>query len=347
MRTYSYYSSWVVSEKNSTILPAFILVLLFSSFAFTGGDEVRYEEFVTEDFDIDFHPIEPVYALIAGFVNGNYTYWRLIVYWSSVVLSFFAMKRMNCLNFTTITAYVLLALVSVGTTRGVLAYSIFVLGYSFFDSKYIWGKLIGVMLVLLSIAFHDSMLLPVVLTPLTLIKPTRGRLLLILFLTPLVAVLITYAFDFIGRGGNSEYLIRSEDKLGAYTERGGGTTDSFLMRVLIYLRYVVVTFLVFFALKAEQKLVLPRSVSSLIRVSLFLYIGSMVLFLTSPIQGAGFIATRYLTMIPFFLYITWPFYLNKGQVIKKGGLRLFILIVASSPLLYWLMQIYYFSVQQR
>ena len=161
--------SFIDQRYRRGIYLLFLLFLLYSLYTFFGGDDSRYEFFVTEDYldtSKDFKGIEPLYVTIASITGGHFLLWKLIVYGASLLLTFIVLRRTGSLNYTALCAFTVSALASYGSTRGVLAYSAFLLAIVLLGEETIMHKLVGAVLAVLSISAHSSMILPVFLIPL-------------------------------------------------------------------------------------------------------------------------------------------------------------------------------------
>lgn len=348
MQKYPYGKCWVFSEKRKTVFPVLFIIFLFTLATFTGGDDENYRDFVVSGYQwydtVDYLPIEKIYGLIASFVNGNYFLWRIIVYGSALAISIMAMSRMKCLNFVALSAFVLLIMTSYGNTRGVLAYAIFVYGFSILNSEKWFHQALGIALILSSVYFHNSMIIPIALLPIALFRPSKKTIFALLLLTPIVVLLIRFVFEDLIT--NMQFMESAfGQKLDTYTgeDSEAGTSKSLLVNLLIIIRYVVASLLVYYSLKAEIKNNLPKGISYIIRLSAVLFFVA-VLLLFIPINNAVFLSTRYVTMLLAFLYITWPYYLNERKVISKAGVKILLFITLLNPLLFWFMKVYYQSV---
>lgn len=339
------------NEKN-TIRFLFVLFLLYSLFTFFGGDNDKYKSFVEEGYKTygvfrDFESDEPIYAKIASIVGGNFVLWKIVVYGTALLITYFTLKKLKCNNFISLTSFILLALCSYGTARSVLAYSIFLFGFSFFQSYKRIVRLFGFVIIVLSIVAHASMIIPIALIPMMFIKLTKTRVALSLLLLPVVVILFNtlyhFLFDRIGLLGLSGY------KLEVYTDPNLsiiGYNDSFLMTIRYLLIYFVIGILVFFSVKSDIKHILPEPISRIVRVGYsLLYISLVIKF--SSLPNSDIIFIRYYTMVPFFLYVCWPFFLNRRDIIKSGYVKPYIFINFISGLYLFVMMTYYMYTQAK
>lgn len=331
-------------NDNRGVKFLFLLFLMYSLFTFFGGDNARYEYFATEDYldtNRDFRGIEPLYAVIAGLVGGNFLLWKLIVYGVALVITYLTLKRLNTLNYVSLFAFTLYALVSYGTTRGVLAYSVYLLGITFIASPKFILKLLGILLTISSISAHSSMMLPVFLLPLIFVKLDRGIIWILILAFPLFLLLFNQFYPYLFT--NQDLLdTQTGYKLGVYTDEAEsvGTGSSLLLSIRLILDYVAIIMGLYYSLKADSKGVLPKAVTCVVRIVFYVfYVAMLIRF--STMQGGEFISTRYVTLIPFLLYVSWPFMLNQKSVFTKQSQNIFIIVSILNTAVLLFMLTYY------
>lgn len=302
-------SGAINSRSKAAIWIFYVLALLFSLYTFFGGDAQRYEEFVTSgylDYDNELvHEHEEVYVWIARFVKGNFLLWKVIVYGLALSLVYQSSKRLKCNNYTTILGFSLLAFLSYGATRGVLAYSVFVFGLSFLDDKKLLLRIIGIGIIISSIAFHSSMLPLVLFTPLTYFRVRKSGFVLILIV--LIVILSSIAGIFSGLLENIDIFGFSGQKLLLYADELSIDVNynrGLLIDARLYCCYGLNVWGVIKILKADINQELPLGIDRIGRICLYLCILSLVI-LASPFPGNTIVFTRYMTMINFYIFFTW------------------------------------------
>ena len=331
------------NNKRGIVL-LFVLFLLYSLFIFYGGDNARYENFVTSNgttSEPELGGIDPLYAVLANMTAGNFVLWKLIVYGTALLLTFWALKRLNALNYLALFAFTTFCLSSYGATRGVLACSILVLAISFITDRSIILKAAGVLLAVFSISAHSSMILPVLLLPLSLVKLDNRKIVILLIMFP---VLLSFYNALYPALFSNESLMDMQTgyKLQTYTDEteNVGSGSSLLMSLHLFLDYIVIIMSLFYSLKADNKGVLPKTVSFLVRCSFLLfYVAMLINFSNMP--GGDFISTRYMTLIPFFLFITWPFIINNKVVFTRGKQNLYFNVSVINIAFLFLMMTFY------
>lgn len=342
----SYTSSGNSEVSKQQYIKIGLLILAYSLFTFFGGDNARYEEYVKEGYlnllNLDHLGIEPVYAVFASFSNGSLVLWKLMVYGIAIFISFVTIKKLKC-NPAALAAFSVFALSSYGTTRGVLAYSIFLFAFTFLGSNSFWQKVLGIVLALGSIAFHSSMVLPICLIPLLFVRITKKRFIILLLLFPLLLAIFNESFEVIF---NSTGIMDSQSgyKLETYTENADstGTGTSFLMTVHNVLDWITIAFLLFFTIKADNKNLLPKPVSYISRVSFFVFYLSQIISF-SNLPNSKFLSTRYVTMIPFFIYVSWSYFINNKEFVNIEVRKKYIYFSAFNTFFMFLVIVYYTS----
>ncbi len=332
------------SDKNGIFL-LFVLFFANSLFTFFGGDDARYEFFVTEGFldtSKDFQGIDPLYAAIAGFTGGNFLLWKTIVYGSALIFTYIALKRLNNVNYTALFSFTLFCLSSYGSTRSVLAYAIFMLAMTYLASDRLLIKLIGILLAISTISAHSSMVLVVALVPLVFLKLNKSRIIILIALFPVMLVLFNHFYPYIF--SNADFMgSQSGYKLGVYTENvdSVGTGSSLLLSAHIVIDYIAIILFILYSLKANNKGLLPKAVSYLIKCSfLVFYMAMLIRFSNMP--GREFITTRYVTLIPFLLFATLPYLYNSTVITRRERTVLLSVSVFDFSLLTFMLTYYAF-----
>lgn len=343
-KTSFYYTTKGRIDKN-TLIFLFILFFAFSLFTFFGGDNARYEEFVTEGYKyygqgvLDDH--EPLYVELSKIADGNFILWKILVYGLALIATYYTIKRLNCNTYTTYLSFILFALLSYGATRAVLAYSVFLLGVTMFASEKKIQKCFGIIISGASITAHSSMILPLVLLPLSLVPLTKKKVIVILLSFPISVVafnqLSSMLFEYIPALG------MAGTKLEVYTDTDLsiiGYNKSFLMDIRYVFDYVTVGLLLFLSIKSDVLKSVPKTIAYVIRISMWLCYCALVINF-SKLPNGDIMFQRYFGMIPFFLYITWPFWLRNSEILPKKFFKPYIMLTIADAIIHVFIITYY------
>ena len=281
----------------------FTLVFLYSLYTGFGGDNNRYREFVEygyQDFYyLKFFPFEELYVKIAEYTQ-NFILWKIVVYGSAIILSMWSIKRLKADNLITLYAFALIPMSSYGTTRAVLAYSIYLFGYTFLNENRIYKHVLGWIIIYLSLKAHSSMILPIMLTPFTYLKISKVRMYILIALFPIFVLLFNHYYPvFLGSSAISDTM--SAGKFEVYSEGGYATATSTTSSILRFLFGFVLVPPVLIGMRGVYSETIDKRFHKVIKLSfLMVYMSFVMLF--SELDNITFF-NRYFTMIPFFLYI--------------------------------------------
>ena len=289
----------------------FILVFAYSMYTGFGGDNRRYQEFVEGGYQyyyiFDSFSFEKLYVIIAEYTQ-NFILWKIIVYGSAIVLSIWSIKRLGADNLITLCFFALIPMSSYGSTRAVLAYSILLFGYTFLYKKKIFNKILGLLIVFLSWKAHSSMILPIVLTPLTFFKITKTRLYILLVLFPIFVLLFNHYYGvFLGTSFMEGSM--SAEKFDSYTIGEYQTQVSTVGGILRFLFGFVILPPILVGINAVSSDTINEKFNKVIKLSFLLAYASFVIYF-SELDNITFF-NRYFTMIPFFLYIVMSSIISK------------------------------------
>ncbi len=170
----------------------YILCLLFCLFSFWGGDYFHYKA-MYEDFSIfgSSGAVEKVYFHIIKF-SSTYLSFRLIVWGSSITLSFWCAKRLKLnsqlFNYT----FVAFALLSFSYARVSLAIAIICLGYTFIVKPFrlnLLSIILGLIIIYVGTLFHKSIILLAVIALVSVLNITKLRICLMVLGFPIAIIL--------------------------------------------------------------------------------------------------------------------------------------------------------------
>lgn len=281
----------------------FALVFLYSLYTGFGGDNDRYREFVEGGYQnfyyLEFFSFEELYVKIAE-CTRNFILWKIVVYGSAIILSIWSIKRMEADNLITLYAFALIPMSSYGTTRAVLAYSIYIFGYTFLNDNRIYKHIVGWIIIFMSWRAHSSMILPILLTPFTYLKITKARMCILIALFPVFVILFNhYYLMFLGSSAIGDTM--SAGKFEVYSAGGYATATSTTTSILRFLFGFVLVPPVLIGMRGIYSETIDNRFHKVIKLSFLMIYMCFVMFF-SELENITFF-NRYFTMIPFFLYI--------------------------------------------
>lgn len=324
-----------VKYNRSTFRFLFVLFLFYSLFTFFGGDKTGYEHMVVESGLYGtgtFINMEPVYVYLGMLVKGDFLVWKLIVYGCALLLVYLSTKRMKLDSVITLSFFIGFALISYGSTRAVLAYALYLFGLSFLRERNVLSLLIGVLLVLGSYFFHNSMLPIILLTPLVYVKLNKKRLIFLILAFPVIVQLFNLfadqlfmQIDTFSNEYDQEHL---QNKFSAYTDedtvRGSRLALHQIVQKILDWAIVIPIFWHSFRLYFDSKL--SRKESVYLLASFYILYLSLVLRFSS-LFNSTFMFVRYFGLFPFILFMmAVPLYNSDKLGIR--GLRTILLTMA-------------------
>lgn len=325
----------------------FIILVFYTLFNFSGGDEDRYRFFVEYGFmnygEKEHDPIETLYVFLAALSSRNFLIWKIYVYGGAILLTFSALWRLKSFNYISLMGFSLFAMGTYGHSRGVLAFAIFLFGYSFIRPKKKISTIIGFLIIYVSHFAHSSMVLPIVLSFFIFFKFTKTRIRLLLMAFPLVVLLFNIMIPYL----SSESIFMDTHagyKFETYTEEGTNAGSSYGRSIMaityeIYGLFVIGS-LTYYAVKAELIGKLPYEISKITRVSFYLVYVSFVIYFSS-LSTTLAVFQRYFTMAPFFLFITIPCLFTDRRILSMSKRNYLIWLFFSYRFLSLLISTYY------
>lgn len=179
-----------INRKRSFIFP-FIILALFTTFAFSEADTYHYHEIYDRMLKINSQiHIEYVYYFLLKILPKNYYLWRFVI-WGAASFIFVITAKRYRIN-PGILAFLLPVLLfqQFAVTRGCLGISIFLLAVSFIlkpvKQRKLFSILIGIFGCLVSMAFHKSMPLFIFIFVLSCIPLNRFFIYFLILIFPLL-----------------------------------------------------------------------------------------------------------------------------------------------------------------
>ena len=282
----------------------FILVISYSVFTFFGGDTFKYKEIIEGGFSDGYYynyvQVEPFYLWIANLVKGNYYLWKIIIYLSAILVTHHTFKELRINNFSSWFFFVVLAMISYGSTRAVFAYSLYCYGLAIVSSEKLLKKIVGIVFLIASIFAHASMALICIMTLLVNYHFTRKKLISLLIAFPFIIIIANVAISIL-----EENVLFLDTYMGYkfnkyLDEEGGAGTNVQALSLIIqnFLGYLLYTPILYLVIKADIKKRLPERHAYFARISFYIvYISLIIRFL--DINNSEYLFIRYFTIFPF------------------------------------------------
>lgn len=324
----------------------FFLFAMFSLFTFFGGDIKRDLEFVKEEFEYaDLYEHigrEQIYVFFASISHKHLFIYKVLIYIPALIFTSFSLKLTRKDNYVTLLLFVMFALTSYGATRGVLAFSIFVLGVIFYCREKLLYKALGIAIMLSSYFFHATMLAVFVLFMLSHIKLKKPILLILVLLFPVFVKGIDVVMSLFDSGGLLSAFEYATYKFQNYTEQHSDMTSygSILTTISDYLNMFFILGAFLYALKSYFKTEVRKESVLLFNTGFFLLYFALV-FRFSDMPANQMLYSRLFGMCPFFLYLPYADYFTVNGNVRKG--LLFFAWFAFIKINYMFMTLFYYS----
>lgn len=292
----------------------FFLVTLYSMFTFFGGDIKNDKEMVEGGYQAaaysEFFNVEYIYVLFAKYAFSYLLLWKIYVYGLCIFITMWTLKLMKRKDSLTLLFYTLMFLPSMGATRGVLAYSVFILATYFIKEGCIKERIVGYLMLFSTYFLHSSMTIPIILFFISGVKLSRIIVLSFVISIPVISGLIngvimpfleeSPVFMASQMGFKYQQYIYNEDV---------ELQTSLPLRIYNNATYIFLALCLFFSLTAGWKIKLSNYVRSIVNVCFFLaYIGAVIAL--CEFQNNDVIARRFFTMSSFFFFIIIPELIN-------------------------------------
>lgn len=295
------------------------LILLYIIFSFYNGDYWHYLEYVKHN-DLSYEPSEQYYIIIKEFVNNNYILFRILVWGVALLLVRKAAENFN-LNANYFLFFFFTIYISIfDYARVSLALSAYFYGLSLLIHHNKSKPIIGIILIISSVLFHNSVI-PLILFTTLLLIPFNKKIIIILFilLPYLTAFINTVLLNFIGMD-----LANLEDitnKLNHY-DKQESIEYSFLEKLRLlcvylsfYIPFIGTTYIMYFKNKIE---LFPNYIVHVYKIMyLIILLATCCLFLQTD-NNILFYRYLYMAMMPI-SFIT--IYLKQHQYLSNKYYR--------------------------
>lgn len=319
----------------------FILFSILAVFAYHTGDFSHYQEIVENVYYRNAYlPLEPFYGYLINFTKGNYYLWRFILWGIYFLILRKVLIIYKANSYLTLLLYSGFILPSAVEGRWVLGMVVLLCGYILLMHKNLVNKFFALILLALSVQFHNSMLILLALIPFSLIIDIRKKYIIIAscLLFPILSKALYMLLA--GQLGNILTVEGAEQLLTSYF----GQDSTFSSKGAMILRLMCIGIVVALFAIIYRRMSQSRDISVLNRRLLtmtFLIMYSVGVISLSGI-GAFELAWRLFVMAPY------PLILLSGRILKDDFTmtKNFYLIIAG--MFIWrnynmLLQMFYFS----
>ena len=305
---------------------------LYALFTFFGGDIKRDKEFVEQGGYIAanlnlFNSMDDIYIIFAQYSFGQLVIWKALVYLPCIYFAIQTFKRLNRFNYSTLLFFILFFQVSIGSTRGVLGYSIYLYGLSLTVSRSNVTTLIGHIVIISTFFLHNQMLVPIMLYYLSYIPLNRKRIIVLLVSIPIIITFVNFILIPYLETDEMFRASRLGFKYQSYIENEDiEFLTSIPQKLYTTLTYIVVGLSFLWSLKAEIYKSIPIVYLRIIRICFYLIYIFLILS-NIDILNIDVVAGRYFSMTTFFIFIIIPI-IFENKLISKNKYNFLIKLAA-------------------
>lgn len=290
-------------NNNNTVL--FCLILVFCIYPFWGGDYFHYYESYIDYKKCNAYTwIDPIYDRFMDF-SPTYGIWRIIVWGTGLISVFWASKILDIETNQFIYYFTVFLLLVFSYARVSLGMSILLLGYAFIiqSKKNIFKICLGIITIIISMFFHKSLILPILVSFISFVKLNRKLLIVFIIIIPIIIIFIRNHFETLAYASG---ILNEEQMAKAASYTSGEKSKELGIAAIInnILQYLPIYYSVFFLTRSYYKYYpsLDFRDRSLYKISLFMCIASNI-FLFIPNAYTMFYRMLTLSKFPTILAI--------------------------------------------
>ena len=332
-----------IKESDNDYRFFFFFLILFSVCCSVSGDFFHYKIMV-EDYDFSVGASnhgEEVYGIIIKFVEKNYLLFRTIVWGGALLVMRRVIKNYNIDIYNTLFFFCCLYFLTFANARASLAMSIYFWGISIILNKNgKTSKLIGMLLIVCSYFFHNSMIVAIGMSLICFMPFNRKIISSLFILLPVILLIFSRFVLFIV---NDSTLFSDEELLSKYEFYSGRETAKANWRGILYewlgyacfiIPFVIITYKLFFS---NIQIIISNAILNLYKIS-FGLIFIAFLFLSLDIQGKVFFyRILFMTFIPISIMIG---YLIEENIISYITYKRLVLFGTMCQLYKYLYSVY-------
>ncbi|MBR1792258.1 MAG: EpsG family protein [Bacteroidales bacterium] len=326
-----YNANW--KENNRKVISFLCFFIVFAIFYCVDTDYLNYK-FIVETASKWVSNVgsstEILYQRLAYWCNGNYELFRLIVWGAAIIIFSVCARRFGTSVYLALLMLFLLYYNYFCYARASLAMSVFFLGVCILvTSRKRWWKIAGIAVMVFSLAFHRSMLIPLSISPLMFIDITKKnyfQYFILIFV--LLFLAINSIGDIVTLLDNEQYtykLIHYESEIseGRYynSKNWKGFIRAYLGYFSFYIGFIIVS-VPMLSKKYSQSIAVP--IKKLYRITFGIIIISLCSYLAYGLNNVFFYRILFTSQIPISIMIAYMLY--EGIPIKRG---LYILLAVA------------------
>lgn len=323
----------------------YLLVAVFAVTSFFNGDFFGYQALVSSYYHgIEGFHLEKIYEYIIELTGQNYLLFRVVVWGGATILFYYITKiyKVNALQ----ALFVMFLLYTIQYTyaRATLAMAVYFLGFSIF-SKYqakhnAIGIILGIIIIVASLLFHNSMAVMIILTIFYFIPINKRTLYPIIIVLAFFSIFMdqfisTFIDNLLGLGSSSLDARLEEILEGGMGERDRGYRTIFggILLIWQYVPFYLPFLIISKIMIDKESIIKSQLMTSLFRITFSVVLLSTGLLLFSSGSLTFFYRYLYMSFIP--LSILTVFLFGEGFMSKKifntilwvcGGYNMFIFL---------------------
>lgn len=324
--------TYISRHKPKKITSTWLLILVFCLFAYWDPDYFSFRRgFYTSLQDFR----DPLYYYISQISLNSYILFRFIIWGTALYLFYMTIKKFNVHHNMAVFVFVISSLPLFAQMRGSLGLSAYCLGLSLLlnnRNHRLSTTLWGVVIICLSYFGHRSMIVPILLTPLILLRPKKIYIFAIAIIGIGFGQIISHLLSNIASGdlilNASPALSGAEEGLAHYASKESVVTHNWKYTLTTNLRRHTYTILFIYCLWqcffSEISTQISENTKKIMMVCCALFAIGISIFLVGNL-GATLMGERFLFYLGPLLCIVLASIHRKG--LRKPGLFFYLALI--------------------
>lgn len=301
------------SKRNNIPVLAYVLILLFATFAFSETDTYHYHEAYDQMllYNSPVH-VENFYFWLINILPQNYYIWRFVIWGISLILLQITFKRYKLDVNSAGLCFTLILLQQFIVTRGSLGVALFMFAISLFlfpSKSRIISYILSAAFIALSIYLHRSLPVYIGLLVFAFIPLNKITVILSLILLPILRTgLLSYVYDILSIGFFSADTMSFVE---SYLEDDKSVANlNGFIRHVIELFPIILMFVLLIKEYVFKKKYIDKSVKFIFNYSYVLFYVAMLFW---GQQTSSFISSRTIHMMCYPLVIVAAYYMSTNK----------------------------------